>query len=763
MEVQECTDLYNDGNDNAKWISRCCAAALVGLFMREVLAFIFICVEQKDVDREILALPDARISSGLLCSVLLFLSITEIVLAISHEYDHAVPPLDGFRHEWGSVQTLRYGEWLVNVPLLLLIAGHVVLGRPISEILQAVAVTNLYIVISWASLVVTSAILRWLLIVLAFGLYFWATYDMARWVQRYLREAPARLPGKYGRVSLIAWLNLMFVLYGVIFLLDAFGWVGTRSGHAMYEICDCTAKTVTSFLLAVHRSRERCHAMKVLVAVHSRMARASLSVLRSSFDYIIPCKLDDSGNCIVLEARNADVKAIETLTGKPLAGNTFADAFNSQRDRDLFAYQMQIGLHQEGNDLAADLQSCREVMSKGMSFWASRPLPNSTISLAPTFNYDLSNAIAHANGQSIIPVSIHLSSAVGMSTERDSGPQMLIALRLMAEQDLLAQDASTPPSFTAVTSMQSPVQPPSSNSASSWSKWAQKQRVPGEVIVENGSVCTSMSSHRSAKLIRIDALSDLPSVKMRRSSSSSRPGSRPDPMHPLRESFFSSGLSDCSKDSLLQYSEGWFSSLLTDGPVKMDCATQTANIQLEERSTQTSILGSDTGFRCTCCARPPLLPQTPGRAPPSGIQRQHRGLRKSSRKSKGRASPASPRSTDVDKDVAHSSSSSNYCATNAFDGCWILTDMSPSTAAFMSALWIEGCEVTDAEGTVSYLRQDQSTGNITYEGGALFFEDDCLIRVGKSGRYYRYLRGLEEMEASDQDDDGVQAPGHMEG
>ena len=44
-----------------------------------------------------------------------------------------------------------YAEWLINVPVLIFLAGQVSLGRPATEVAEPLLITNVYIVLAWAS------------------------------------------------------------------------------------------------------------------------------------------------------------------------------------------------------------------------------------------------------------------------------------------------------------------------------------------------------------------------------------------------------------------------------------------------------------------------------------------------------------------------------------------------------------------------------------------------------------------------------------
>lgn len=649
IEVKQCAASYgHDDNDvsTGMLLSQCCAAAIVAMCVREAIQLVVVYVEESDPRMKALGVPVTYPSSLLLCGCLLILSVTEVALCSSRAWDHAVPPVKGFRAEWGSVPTLRYTEWTINVPLLLLLSGHVVLGRPVSETLPAIAITNVYIILAWVATIRTTSFSRWSLIIVTFGLYGWATYDMGGWIRRYVKVAPKMLPGRCARPLLLVWLNVFFALYGLIYLLDIFGFINAPMTIAMYEICDCSAKVSTACFLAYLRYLERRDAMNVLVAVHSRMSRASESVLRSSFDYLLPCTIDTCGNCYVLDVPNADTRAIELLTGRALAGKQFIEILVSERDRELFHSHVQTALQQEDEDWAAEIQARNRVRPESTPFWDGQTHFRPATSMAPVFNYDIHGADA----QGTIPVSMHLSSATGMFIKHDSGPSMIIAISVMEERTAVLDAVSDLPSIPART-MRSSSKQSSSKSMTASSRHSSlmssfrrrsNYQLPGEPLLESPSISSAESSCR--ELTRVGAIHHIPDV-FDVSSSMHAAHANAYPISEQRRVTFSVPPGDSEKSSASQlHSQGAHvrtaTSLSTDdieltmsSTTQMSSATQTAAVLTRDSSAQTSIVWSSDGLQRTSCAK--TLPTQQHRIKSPSQPTQKRSSSLSSRSSSG--------------------------------------------------------------------------------------------------------------------------------
>lgn len=120
------------------------------------------------------------------------------------------------------VQTLRYAEWVVNVPLFIVLGACCFMGRPLKEVLPPLILTEVYMVVAWFAVVVHSVLLSIVAVVVTFVLYSLATLMMLRGVRAFWRESAPDSPGRWVKPSATMSLLALFVVYAIIYLLAVF-------------------------------------------------------------------------------------------------------------------------------------------------------------------------------------------------------------------------------------------------------------------------------------------------------------------------------------------------------------------------------------------------------------------------------------------------------------------------------------------------------------------------------------------------------------
>jgi len=142
------------------------------------------------------------------------------------------------------VYSAVYVEWLINVPILLVLTGGCALGRPLSEVSRPLAVTNFYIILAWSAHFVEWALMRWLAILVAFAMYGWASMDMAKWVVKFRDSSRDDLPARGLRVGLSVGLIWSFFIYGVVYLSGQLGWISSPMEVSSYIVMNVGVKLV---------------------------------------------------------------------------------------------------------------------------------------------------------------------------------------------------------------------------------------------------------------------------------------------------------------------------------------------------------------------------------------------------------------------------------------------------------------------------------------------------------------------------------------
>eukprot|EP00913_Durusdinium_trenchii_P019721 g18539.t1 len=216
------------------------------------------------------------LSQGLLCAILASLSSVEAYLATSElplVHLGTVP-----------VYSIRYLEWLVDVPLLMILGKD---ERPgCYEALGPILVTNGYIVVSWCTLFIEDFAVRWAVISHTFLAYAWASERMIQWVKDFWKEAKD-VPCRGGRAASVILLIVVFGIYGVIYLLGCSGVISFATEHLGYTFMGFGCKVTLSILFASIRAYQTHQVLARLLGKLRGVSVAFVSLLRGTFDHVV--------------------------------------------------------------------------------------------------------------------------------------------------------------------------------------------------------------------------------------------------------------------------------------------------------------------------------------------------------------------------------------------------------------------------------------------------------------------------------------------
>lgn len=178
------------------------------------------------------------------------------------------------------VYGLRYMEWSLAVPILMLLVGrsipHASHLAP-TDLAPAILLTVIYIYASLLALIIDSYAWRVVLIIISFVGYFLAAWDQCNWIAGCDRQAPA---GSL-KCGLLLFQVLLFGIYGVVYLLAAFDLVSPAAEQAFYTFGDATSKVGHSAVLLAMRQQE------ILTAVQT--ARWEAAVTAADLARLVDC------------------------------------------------------------------------------------------------------------------------------------------------------------------------------------------------------------------------------------------------------------------------------------------------------------------------------------------------------------------------------------------------------------------------------------------------------------------------------------------
>jgi hypothetical protein len=249
-DVARCSQLHSA---DSTLFSLCVASALGAIFLHELVCLILTYRTARAAMHIIPNVREAFIPSTLLCITFAVLVVENAVFVIGNSpwYVNSERFVDQ-NLSGQPVYTVFYVEWLINVPILLILAGHYALLRPMKEVASPLIITNVYISLAWAAHFADSYALRYSLVAISFIMYGWASFEMIRWVKAYSEaHQRARL---LGRPFLCIVLIIVFGIYGIVYGCRLAGVVDPYSERIFYTAMNAGTKLVASMAFAGIRS-----------------------------------------------------------------------------------------------------------------------------------------------------------------------------------------------------------------------------------------------------------------------------------------------------------------------------------------------------------------------------------------------------------------------------------------------------------------------------------------------------------------------------
>jgi len=251
--VDECRRHHDSAQDLIPY-SQYIAAALSAVLLHELVC---VTLTHRTAQKAIHLIPNIKESllpSILLCTTFAVLLVENLVFFVGSEAWFANSASMGNSLDGQPVYTVFYAEWLINVPILLVLAGTCALNRPGQEVAEPVVITNVYIVLAWVAHFIPLAALRYVVVCVSFLMYFHASRDMLLWVKHWRQDNPDG--HLFGRPLLALLLILVFGVYGLVYLGRLHGVVPWRAERMFFLTMNFTTKLCASMMLAGIRSSE---------------------------------------------------------------------------------------------------------------------------------------------------------------------------------------------------------------------------------------------------------------------------------------------------------------------------------------------------------------------------------------------------------------------------------------------------------------------------------------------------------------------------
>ncbi|CAE7804075.1 unnamed protein product [Symbiodinium sp. CCMP2456] len=201
-------------------------------------------------------------------------------------------PLDDGLASNRALRTFRCVEWGIDVPLIMCISGHFILGHPLRDITRPFLLTSFYVILCWVACETKSAGMKWSSVMLCFLMSTGAARDILKWCSAFEEQAPKDLPNRSTRPKLVQVLLLFYAGCCIAFLLPIFG---INFNHGDVKCCflfTFGAKCSCIVYLVLMSGEYHKTLTDLLWKVRANLGMTS--ILPASFD-MLPCTLDTSG------------------------------------------------------------------------------------------------------------------------------------------------------------------------------------------------------------------------------------------------------------------------------------------------------------------------------------------------------------------------------------------------------------------------------------------------------------------------------------
>ena len=170
-------------------------------------------------------------------------------------------------------------------------------------------------------------------------MYGWASMDMMNWSRDFHRLAPADLPSRSIRPWLSNGLIIHFQCFAAIYMASCLGVFDAEKEQMGYFITTFGTKIAYCATFVFVRADEYHKTLTDVLRKVSVSNVGMISILRGSFDIIVPCVLDHAGRCKLPTQMSGDMAKLENmLGGTQVAGANLKDLLTSKDQNDFAAY-----------------------------------------------------------------------------------------------------------------------------------------------------------------------------------------------------------------------------------------------------------------------------------------------------------------------------------------------------------------------------------------------------------------------------------------
>lgn len=224
--------------------------------------------------------------------------------------------------------------------------------------------TVAYIVLSWGATLSRSVSTRAVLVCIIMVSYLISSADMLRWVSNFKQTKATDAVSWHMRVATVLMLIGLFGVYGVVYVSAMLGVITEMTEHLFYTCAGALCKMTMSLIFTSIRAADDNCTLVVSLSQVSTLNLSYMSILRGSFDIVIPCIADVNGSCLLGDARCAGMQELEARLGRPVAGVGLESLLANDTVRERFMAHVRNVLRQvqqSGNPKDESSAKCRNI------------------------------------------------------------------------------------------------------------------------------------------------------------------------------------------------------------------------------------------------------------------------------------------------------------------------------------------------------------------------------------------------------------------
>jgi len=252
---------------------------------------------------------------------------------------------------------------------------------------------------------------------------------MFQWVSAFHSAAPAGVACRRLRMFSAVAMVVVFGLHGVIYLASLTGALGIHAEQLAYTCSGFFVKVLMSLIFCAIRTTEQNESLFGLAGRIHSVSLAFMSLLRGSFDYVVPCVADKDGVCFFPPDHGGDSAALESCLGRSVLGHSVNELIADFDQQRFGAHVKNVLRHADSfqSHGAVPWPVLSDVAGRG-----ERRMPP----VAQVLHVRLEGSETAETGRSRISAAVHISTVAQSSAVLRGPVHVVVGLCLAPEPDV---------------------------------------------------------------------------------------------------------------------------------------------------------------------------------------------------------------------------------------------------------------------------------------------------------------------------------------